>query len=404
MIRLKQSMGNVIKCKIDDEEMISKYECSVLEDNRLNGLLNIQVDKASTIVYSDDVKKKLADVLSGSLDEDRVNDYLCQIARVILDVKKMGLNPEKLILNPEWVYLTKDERVLKFIYCPVNGMSCRFDGILFMKDVLLQAPLSKGARDSWKQWLENVTKTGITDQAVANVEKMNKRTSNTYNESKNSSIGFGASSSPASVYDDDGEPMTGVSDEDVWNPVQHDVDDEPMTGVEDSGFSWSDSSFNGPGYDNFGGDSFGNTGFGGNDFGGNMYSNNTSNGDYDDDGEAPTGVEDFHGYSSSMPAEPMVSQPYLVRVSTGERAVINGDNFKLGRSEQRADFCIRNNSGISNVHATIVLKNGQYFLKDNYSTNGTYVDGNRISDSSTPVLLRNGSVIQLYNEEIVFNC
>lgn len=389
MIRLKQSMGNVIKCKIDAEDMISKYECSVLDDNRLNGLLNMQVDKSSTIVYNDDVKKTLADVLTGSLDEERVHDYLCQIARVIIDVKKMGLNPEKLILNPEWVFVTKDEKVLKFIYCPVNGMCGRYEGILFMRDVLLQAPLSKGARDSWKKWLDNAVKTGITEQAVSNMERMNKGTKSVSNSGTRTAAGPIGSTS---VYDDDDEPMTGIDDDDAWPPVRPmDVDDEPMTGIDDDGFSWSNPSFGGQSYDDTTEISRGNF----NDFGNQR--------DYDDDGEAPTGVEDFVGYGASMVSGAADNNPYLVRVSTGERAVITGESFKLGRSEQRADFCIRNNSGISNVHATVIVKNGQYFLKDNYSTNGTYVDGKKISDSSTPVLLRDGSVIQLYNEEIVFN-
>lgn len=354
MIRLKLSMGNVIKCKIDLEDMISKYECSILEKNRLNGLLSMQVDKNSTITYNDDVRKNLADVLSGSVDEEKVNSYLCQIARVILDITKMGLNPEKLILNPEWIFLTKDEKVLKFIYCPVNGMCGRYEAILFMHDVLLMAPLSKGARDIWEQWLESVTKTGITEKAVSDMEKIKKGTN-----AGISNVGqrkFEEHKNFVSVYDD--EPMTGIDDDnDMWPSMQEmDVDDEPITGVEDA-----------------------------------------------DDGEAPTGVEEFDGFNSQMMSEPASNKPYLVCVSTGERAVVNSDNFKLGRSEQRADFCIRNNSGISNVHATVIEKNGQYFLKDNYSTNGTYVDGNKIVDSSTPVLLRDGSVIQLYNEEIVFN-
>lgn len=345
MIRLKQSMGNVIKCKIDAEDMISRYECSMLEDNRLNGLFNMQIEKNSVIVYSDEVKKNLADVLVGSVAEENVNSYLCQIARVIIDIKKMGLNPEKLILNLEWVYLTKDEKVLKFIYCPVNGMCGRYDGILFMKDVLLQAPLSKRARDEWKQWLENVTKTGITEQAVGTMEKLNKATR------------YMASNS-TSILDEDGEALTGVSHDDVWQPMQQFGNyDEPMTGVEED----------------------------------------------DDDGEALTGKEDYLGQKTPIFTKTVENRPSLVRVNTGEHVVISGDNFKLGRSEQRADFCIRNNSGISNVHATVIFKNGQYFLKDNYSTNGTYVDGKKIEDSSTLVLLQDGSVIQLYNEEIVFS-
>ena len=352
MIRLKQSMGNTIKCKIDTEVMISKYECSALEANRLNGLMNIQIDKSSTIVYSDEVKKNLAEVLAGNIGEATINDYLCQIARVILEVKKIGLNPEKLILNPEWVYLTKDEKVLKFIYYPVNGMCGRYDGILFMKDILLKVSLVKDVRDRWNQWLEEVNRTGITEQAVFRIEK---------------GI-YGGGNGSDSDYDN-GEVKTGHDSENVWHFRHQEVEEEP---VSDAWIGEEDDDGEAP------------TGF------------------EDIDEEAPTGNEDDEGYSSTILSENFSHKPSLIRVNTGEKIVITSDDFKLGRSEQRADFCIRNNGGISNVHATVMKRNSQYFLKDNYSKNGTYVDGKQITDSNIPVLLRDGSVIQLYNEEIVF--
>lgn len=390
MIRLKQSMGNLVKCKIDTEDMISKYECSILEDNRLNSLFSVQIEKSNVLVYSDDVKRKLSDLIEFGMNEEEVISYLCQMARVMADVKKIGLNPGKLVMHSDWIYLSRDNKTLKFIYSPVNGLCGVYDGILYMKDFLFASPLSKEVRDWWKQWLENVSQGGITEQALKKMESLSKEGRNA--SERNIWVG----SKKVSVLDEDGEAMTGLEQEawDSYEPTgivlgntKQVGEEEPLTGREESVGIWEERmpSF----YEQ------------------NFYEKKEhrkiEKSDYfGEDGEAPTGVETYEVSEKQVKTE-TIHRPTLVRANTGERVAVSSDNFKLGRSEQRADFCIRNNSGISNVHATIMYKAGQYFLKDNYSTNGSYVNGNKILDSSIPVLLHDGSVIQLYNEEIVFH-
>ena len=95
-------------------------------------------------------------------------------------------------------------------------------------------------------------------------------------------------------------------------------------------------------------------------------------------------------------------RPTLRRLSTGEKRVITGDDFKIGRSASRADFCITGNHCISNVHAIIVCIGDGYYIKDNYSTNGTYVDGEQIRAGDEPKRLSDGSVIRMWDEDFEF--
>lgn len=77
-------------------------------------------------------------------------------------------------------------------------------------------------------------------------------------------------------------------------------------------------------------------------------------------------------------------------------------SFSVGRSTQRADMCIPGNSRISNIHAIILKKGNTFYLKDNGSTNGTFLNGNKINPQMDPVRLRSGDRIRLYDEELEF--
>jgi len=59
-----------------------------------------------------------------------------------------------------------------------------------------------------------------------------------------------------------------------------------------------------------------------------------------------------------------------------------GDSLTIGRG-QDADVIV-DNTAISRQHSTIELKGGTYYLTDNYSLNGTKVNGQKI-DSSVPI-------------------
>ena len=92
--------------------------------------------------------------------------------------------------------------------------------------------------------------------------------------------------------------------------------------------------------------------------------------------------------------------PYLIRVNTRDRMMITKQNFKLGKSNM-ADYTIDGNSAVSRVHAIITNKDNEYFIKDNKSTNHTYVNGKMLQDGESE-LLTHDSKIMLGDEEFEF--
>lgn len=95
------------------------------------------------------------------------------------------------------------------------------------------------------------------------------------------------------------------------------------------------------------------------------------------------------------------AMPYIVRVDTGERVMINKAVFKLGKATRGVDFTISGNGAISKVHAIIYQREDGCYLKDNKATNPTYVDGVKLEENQE-VKLKNDSTIIIGGEDFLF--
>jgi len=93
--------------------------------------------------------------------------------------------------------------------------------------------------------------------------------------------------------------------------------------------------------------------------------------------------------------------PVIVRTRTGERIRIDKPIFCIGKSSQGVDYQVTDNNSVSRRHAYIINVNGVYYLRDNKSTNHTYLGGKVIS-SGTDMMLIDGSHFKLANEEFTF--
>ena len=91
----------------------------------------------------------------------------------------------------------------------------------------------------------------------------------------------------------------------------------------------------------------------------------------------------------------------LVRKKTGKSVSINNDSFKIGRQQNSVDYCINDNSAIGRVHAVIIYRNGALYIKDNNSTNGTFVNDVRVKPNAEAPIAA-GDKIMLGDEEFTF--
>ena len=124
--------------------------------------------------------------------------------------------------------------------------------------------------------------------------------------------------------------------------------------------------------------------------------------------EAKTPAPEAPAQETPVPEVPTVDasfadliKPHFVREKTGEKIYIDKDEFKIGKSRIHSDYSIEKNTAISRVHVIVIRRNGVNYLKDNNSTNGTYVDGERL-EPGREVLLKNDMRVKFGDEDFTF--
>ena len=93
---------------------------------------------------------------------------------------------------------------------------------------------------------------------------------------------------------------------------------------------------------------------------------------------------------------------YLLRKDTGERILINTQPFLIGKEQRKVNYCIRDNTSVSRCHAKISKQGWQYYIEDQNSTNGTYVEGKALHPYQETALSDNVT-IRLSDEVFEFH-
>lgn len=106
------------------------------------------------------------------------------------------------------------------------------------------------------------------------------------------------------------------------------------------------------------------------------------------------------GSAEELPAPMAAAQeaflPKLFRVSTGEEIELALPELHMGK-QQNNHYVITGNPGISRNHSVILTREEGIFVVDLNSTNGTYINGQRIP-SMVETLLTHGAKLRLGNE------
>ncbi|WP_042462796.1 FHA domain-containing protein [Neobacillus dielmonensis] len=92
--------------------------------------------------------------------------------------------------------------------------------------------------------------------------------------------------------------------------------------------------------------------------------------------------------------------PFLLLGGTNEKVVISKAVFRLGRDPKQADY-VSENRAVGRVHAEVVREDGNYYLIDKQSTNGSFLNGKKLVPNQKNKL-KHQDKIKIANEEIVF--
>ena len=96
-----------------------------------------------------------------------------------------------------------------------------------------------------------------------------------------------------------------------------------------------------------------------------------------------------------------VRKPVLVRAKNGAMTPIDKILFRIGTERSFANLWISDNSAVSHAHADIINRDGDYFVRDNNSTNHTYLNGTQLV-SNQEYQLKSGDELVFANERFLF--
>lgn len=92
--------------------------------------------------------------------------------------------------------------------------------------------------------------------------------------------------------------------------------------------------------------------------------------------------------------------PMLIRKETLEKYEIEKSKVLVGRDISSCDYAVANKS-IGRIHATITTIGTNYFIEDNNSTNGTFINSVRLPKMGSSKI-KDGDEIKLANEVFIF--
>lgn len=90
----------------------------------------------------------------------------------------------------------------------------------------------------------------------------------------------------------------------------------------------------------------------------------------------------------------------ITRLRNGMSMDIRKEVFRIGKSENFADFCIPDNGTVSRSHADILLLSQGVYIRDNNSLNHTYVNEQMVP-AGMQVMLSDGDCIRLSDEKFL---
>ena len=90
----------------------------------------------------------------------------------------------------------------------------------------------------------------------------------------------------------------------------------------------------------------------------------------------------------------------MTRQKTGETFCISKPSFWIGKDPANVDYCIKDNNAVSRRHVLVTIQNSNCYVRDNHSTNRTYINGQAVQ-TDTDTLVSNGDRVSLGDEEFV---
>ena len=371
MSKLKVKFKNsqiTVKSKLSKDEQINAREVEILNSKIIRGIMKPTVEGEKKLSYLSPGGIKLEAYLKKGITK---NDFFLVIAQILEAVKSIGRNSfniNNLILNMKYVFVNEMTHELHFVYQPIYSSAISSDLAPFLYDVAYSVTLALNEDykcvNNFIAYLK-----GLQAVSVINIEKyLLDVYPQIYKQVKRQKYGqseyLGSFKNGKDIYYDMDKRRKPAPDYDDPTSLLNEGDLDDPTSL-------------------------------------------LNEGDLDDptsllDEDEATSLLIDDEATSLLSEGPQITYPYLIRKSSFDRTDINKPVFRIGKERSYVDCFVANNNAISRIHADIITKNNSFFVKDENSTNGTYVNGNRLSPKEE-VQVFDGDIITFANEEFEFH-
>lgn len=386
MSKLKVKFKNsqiTVKSKLSKDEQINAREVEILNSKIIRGIMKPTVEGEKKLSYLSPGGIKLEAYLKKGITK---NDFFLVIAQILEAVKSIGRNSfniNNLILNMKYVFVNEMTHELHFVYQPIYSSAISSDLAPFLYDVAYSVTLALNEDykcvNNFIAYLK-----GLQAVSVINIEKyLLDVYPQIYKQVKRQKYGqseyLGSFKNGKDIYYDMDKRRkpTPLADYDSASLFSEKNDKDEATSllmedVKDTPTSLLDDDNNEP-----------------------------TSLLVEDEDEATSLLIDDEA-TSLLSEGPQITYPYLIRKNSFDRMDINKPVFRIGKERSYVDYFVANNNAVSRIHADIITKNNSFFVKDENSTNGTYVNGNRLSPNEE-VQVFDGDIITFANEEFEFH-
>lgn len=355
-----------IKSKLDKDESINQREVDILNSKVIRGIMKPTVEGSRKISYLSPAGVTLEEYLGSGISKNDFFLVFAQILEVVKSVDRNSFNINNLVMNLKYTFINKQTKEVHFIYQPIMSQRISANLASFLYDVAYNTKLA--LNEDVKPINELLAYIrGLNVVAVLPLENyILKVYPQIYKQVKRQKPGQSEALVGSDVYyrrnewDEkkrkitDDKPTSLLSDYDEPTSLLND-DDEATSLL--------------------------------------MADDDNATSLLNDDDEATSLLGDNSSFQRF---------PYLIRKNTFDRIDINKPVFRIGKEKSYVDYFIGDNNTISRLHADIISRDNRYYLKDNNSTNHSYINGSMVQGNQEAELF-DGAVVTLSNEDFEFH-
>lgn len=358
----------IVKEKLDKDERINQREADILNSKIIRGIMKPTIEGERKLSYLAPTGITLEEYLGSGISKNDFFLVFAQILEVTKSVDRNSFNINNLVMNLKYTFVNKATKEVHFIYQPITSQKISSNLASFLYSVADSTRLDlkedlKPLNEmmAFIRGLNVVTATAVENYILKVYPQI-------YKQVKRQKPGQSEALVGSDVYyrrNEWDKRRQQYEDEATSLLVEEDEATSLLVDDEDEATSLL--------FDN-------------------------------DEDEATSLLVDDEDEATSLLIDNNLPQKfaYLIKKNSFDRIDVNKPVFRIGKEKSYADYSVMNNNAVSRLHADIINKNGVYFIKDNNSTNGTFVNGVRIQ-SNIEVEIFDGNTITLANEEFDFH-